>query len=92
MKAVVYDRYGTPEVLRLAEVERPAPGAGEVLVRVVTTTVTSADWRARSMTVPTGYALPARLAFGLLRPKRRILGTELAGEIVALGPGVSGFE
>lgn len=92
MKAVVYDRYGPPEVLRLSKVETPAPAEGEVLVRVVTTTVTSADWRARSMIVPPGYALPARLAFGLLRPKRRILGTELAGEIVALGPGVTGFE
>jgi NADPH:quinone reductase-like Zn-dependent oxidoreductase len=92
MKAVVYDRYGPPEVLRLAEVETPVPDAGEVLVKVVTTTVTSADWRVRSMIVPPGYGLLARLAFGLFRPKRRILGTELAGEVVSLGLGVTGIQ
>ena len=80
MKAVLCDRYGPPEVLRLADVERPVPKADEVLIRVRATTVTRTDCELR-------LAQPfiSRLVTGLLRPKWRILGFEVAGEVEAVG-------
>jgi NADPH:quinone reductase-like Zn-dependent oxidoreductase len=87
MKAVVHDRYGPPEVLRLDEVERPVPKDGEVLVRVRATTVTRADTHLRA-----GTPFVQRFQSGLFRPKRRILGHELAGEIEAVGAAVTEFE
>ena len=86
MRAVVYDRYGPPEVQRLEDVERPVPQEDEVLVKVHATTVTRTDCGIRA-------AKPffIRLIFGLRRPKQRILGTELAGEIEAVGAAVSKF-
>jgi NADPH:quinone reductase-like Zn-dependent oxidoreductase len=87
MKAVVYERYGPPEVLRLAEVERPVPEEDEVLVKILATTVTRTDTGLRSAE----YFI-SRLFTGLLRPKRKILGTELAGEVVEVGSAVTEFE
>lgn len=96
MRAVVYERYGPPEVLRLAEVERPVPNADEVLIRVHATTMNRTDCairggedfitRAGYSFITTGSALKA-----LRRPAQRILGTELAGEVEAVGAGVSQF-
>ena len=86
MRAVVYDRYGPPEVQHLEEVDRPVPKADEVLVKVHATTVTRTDCGVRE-----GKPLLIHLFFGLLRPKQRILGTELAGEIEAVGPAVTQF-
>jgi len=86
VRAVVYDRYGPPEVQRLEEVERPVPGDGEVLIKIHATTVTRTDAGLRS-----GTPFIVRLFFGLLKPKQRILGTELAGEIEAVGPAVTEF-
>jgi NADPH:quinone reductase-like Zn-dependent oxidoreductase len=85
MKAVVYDRYGPPEVLRLEDVARPVPKADEVLVRVHATTVTRTDcgWRD-----PRPYVF-VRFFIGILKPRRRILGMELAGEVVATGARVA---
>ncbi|MFN0115110.1 MAG: NAD(P)-dependent alcohol dehydrogenase [Paracoccaceae bacterium] len=91
MKAAVYRSYGGPEVVEIAELPVPGPGAGEVLVRVITSTVSTADWRLRSLDVPRGFALPVRLMFGWNRPRRPVLGTELAGVVAACGPGVTGF-
>jgi len=89
MKAIVYTRYGAPDVLQLRELPMPRPQANEILVRVRATTVTSGDWRVRSLNMPRGFGPFARLAFGLVGPRQPILGTELAGynaEIVtALG-------
>ncbi len=86
MKAVVHDRYGAPDVLRLEDVEQPVPKEDEVLVKIHATTVTRTDCGVRG-------AKPffIRFFFGLRRPKQRILGTELAGEIEAVGAAVSEF-
>ena len=87
MTAVVHDRYGPPEVLRLAEVERPVPGEDEVLVRVHATTVTRSDCGLRA-----AHPFFSRFFSGLRRPKRRIAGTELAGEVEAVGAAVIEFK
>lgn len=92
MKAIVYERYGPPDVLELREVEKPTPKVHEVLIRIHATTVTSGDWRVRSLNVPIGFRLISRLIFGLSRPKQPILGTELAGEIESVGKEVSKFK
>jgi NADPH:quinone reductase-like Zn-dependent oxidoreductase len=86
MKAVVYDRYGPPEVLRVENVERPVPSEDEVLVKIHATTVTRTDCGLRA-----GKPFPVRLFFGVRRPRQRILGTELAGEVEAVGASVSQF-
>ncbi|MGH3087224.1 MAG: NAD(P)-dependent alcohol dehydrogenase [Gammaproteobacteria bacterium] len=92
MKAIVYTQYGSPDVLHLEEVEKPAPEDNEVLIKTHATTVTSGDWRVRSLNVPAGFGLISRLVFGVSRPKQPILGTELAGEIEAVGKDVSKFK
>ncbi len=91
MKAVVYARYGSPDVLELKEVPKPVPKGREVLIKVRATTVTSGDWRARSLDVPTGFGLMARLFFGISRPRRPTLGTELAGDVESVGKDVRKF-
>jgi NADPH:quinone reductase-like Zn-dependent oxidoreductase len=92
MKAVVYEKYGPPNVLEFAEVAGPAPKDNEILIRIYATTVTTGDWRARSLDVPTGFRLISRLFFGIFKPRQPILGTELAGEIESVGKGVSKFK
>jgi NADPH:quinone reductase-like Zn-dependent oxidoreductase len=86
VRAVVYDRYGPPEVLRVAEVEKPVPQDDEVLVRVHTTTVTQTDCHMRA-------AKPFfwRFMLGVRRPKQPILGVEFAGVVDAVGAGVTRF-
>jgi NADPH:quinone reductase-like Zn-dependent oxidoreductase len=92
MKAIVYHQYGAPDVVALAEVPTPRIGDHEVLIRIHATTVTTADWRARSLTLPAGFGLLGRLVFGVFGPRKPILGTELAGEIEAVGKSVTRFE
>ena len=92
MKAIVYERYGPPEVLQLKEVEKPAPKDNEVLIKIRATTVTSGDWRVRSLNVPAGFGLIMRLVFGVSRPKQPILGSELAGVIESVGKDVGKFK
>lgn len=85
MRAVVCTQYGPPEVLRLTEVEKPTPKADEVLIKIYATTVTVADFRIRSFTIPKGFWLPARLSLGITKPRKPILGVELAGVVEAIG-------
>ena len=89
MKAIVYEKYGPPEVLILKEVEIPAPKDNEVLIKVMATTVTKYDCWARSSTAPPGFWLFSRIASGFRTPKQPILGTELAGEIESVGAEVT---
>jgi NADPH:quinone reductase-like Zn-dependent oxidoreductase len=91
MKAVVYESYGPADVLELREVEKPVPKDKEVLIKINATTATAADWRARSSIAPHGFGLLARLFSGVSKPRKPILGTELAGEVEAVGKGVSKF-
>jgi NADPH:quinone reductase-like Zn-dependent oxidoreductase len=88
MKAVFCERYGPPEVLELREVEKPTPKDNEVLIRTRATTVTSGDYRARSLDVPAGFGLVSRLVLGVFRPRQPILGSELAGDVESVGKDV----
>ena len=92
MKAVVYEEYGAPDVLHISEVAKPAPKNNEVLIKTRATTVTSGDWRARSLDVPTGFGLISRLVFGVFRPRQPILGMELAGDVESVGKDVRTFK
>ena len=93
MRAVVYDRYGPPDVLRLEDVERPVPANDEVLLRVHATTVNRFDTATREANRRSGMAISllSRLVSGVRRPRHRILGTEFAGEVEAAGTAVSEF-
>lgn len=91
MKAIVCTAYGGPDVLLLEEVEKPRPQAGEVLVRVHATTASRADCEIRRFEFPAWIWLPIRLAFGVFKPRVRILGQEFAGEVESLGDGATAF-
>ena len=94
MKAIVYTKYGTPDVLHLKEVAKPVPRDNEVLVKIHATTVTIGDTIMRSFKLPVSgwQKLMARLFLGIRSPKRPILGMELAGDIEAIGKAVSRFK
>jgi NADPH:quinone reductase-like Zn-dependent oxidoreductase len=87
MKAFVYERYGPPEALRMAEVDRPSPDAGEVLVKVLAASVNAADWH-----MLRGKPLFSRATLGLRRPKHKVLGVDVAGQVEAVGSGVTRFQ
>jgi len=92
MKAIVFEKYGPPDVLQLKEVAKPVPRDNEVLIKVHATTVTAGDVRVRGFDVP-GYAwLQYRIKMGLRGPKQQILGNELAGEIESVGKNVKLFK
>ncbi len=86
MRAIVCDRYGGPDVLRVAEIEQPVPGQGDVLVKVQATTMTRTDCEFRK-----GVPVFGRVVTGVRRPKWRVFGYEFAGVVEAVGSGVSEF-
>ena len=85
MRAVVYDRYGPPDVLRVEQVPKPAPDTDEVLVAIAATSVNLSDWEGL-----TGTPMYARIG-GLRSPRRRVLGSDIAGRVAAVGSGVTRF-
>jgi NADPH:quinone reductase-like Zn-dependent oxidoreductase len=92
MKAVVFNKYGPPEVLQLVDIPKPVPQDNQVLIKVLATTVTVGDTRMRSFVVPWEQWLFARFYLGLFQPKRPILGMEIAGTIEEIGKNVTGFK
>jgi NADPH:quinone reductase-like Zn-dependent oxidoreductase len=92
MKAIVCTKYGPPEVLHLREVEKPAPRDNELLIRICATTCHVGDVRIRSFDVPFWQMIPIRLCLGIRKPKRAILGMELAGEVETVGQSVKRFK
>lgn len=91
MKAVLADRFGGPDVLRLGEAPAPQPGKGQILVRMQAAAVTTGDWRIRAAAFPGILAVPGRLLFGLTKPRHRVPGTAFAGTVEATGEGVTRF-
>jgi NADPH:quinone reductase-like Zn-dependent oxidoreductase len=87
MKAFLSEKYGPPETLRMAEVDKPAPNADEVLVKVLAVSVNPADWHSMR-----GKPLFSRATLGWLRPKHKILGVDVAGQVEAVGNGVTRFK
>jgi NADPH:quinone reductase-like Zn-dependent oxidoreductase len=87
MKAYIYEKYGPPATLRMGEVDKPAPNADEVLVKVLAVSVNAADWHALR-----GKPLFSRATLGLLRPKHQLLGVDIAGQVEAVGSGVTRFK
>ncbi|WP_461673242.1 NAD(P)-dependent alcohol dehydrogenase [Priestia megaterium] len=92
MKAMVCTKYGKPDVLQLQEVEKPIPKENEILIKVHATTVTSGDCRVRSFNSPLLLWLPMRIVLGLRKPRKSILGVELAGEVEEVGKNVTRFK
>ena len=92
MLAAVADRYGPPDVVSVREVPRPTPRADQVLVQVASTAVNSSDARIRGARFPSGFGVPARLALGVRRPRRSILGSCFSGVVAAVGAEVQGTE
>ncbi len=93
MKAVVYAKYGSPNVLQLKEVEKPIPNDDEVLIKVHAAEATKADCELRSFNFPVKWFwLPLRIAMGLIKPKKQILGGYFAGEVESVGKDVSKFK
>jgi len=92
MKALVYSKYGGPEVLELKKIEKPIPKDNEVLVKIHATTVTKYDCWMRSSTAPPGFGFLMRIASGFRTPKQPILGTDLTGEIETVGKDVTLFK
>ncbi len=92
MKAIVCTKYGPPEVLQLKEVKKPIPKDDEVLIKILATTCHIGDVRVRSFNVPFWQMIPFRIYLAIRRPKRPILGMELAGEIEKAGKDVKRFK
>jgi len=91
VKALMYNRYGPPDIVQVADITRPTPARNEVLVQVHASAVNTSDWRIRAAAFPGITALPARLIFGLRRLRNPRLGSEFAGVVEAIGADVTRF-
>jgi NADPH:quinone reductase-like Zn-dependent oxidoreductase len=92
VRAIVCTAYGAPDVLELRDVPKPVPKDDEVPIRIRATTVSAADCELRRFDFAPWIWLPMRLAFGIRRPRRRVLGQELAGDVVEVGTKVTSLE
>jgi 2-desacetyl-2-hydroxyethyl bacteriochlorophyllide A dehydrogenase len=92
MKAIVFAKYGPPDVLQLKEIEKPIPKDNEVLIRIYATTVTAGDCEIRRFQMPLLFWLPVRIHMGIIKPRIKILGQELSGEIESIGKAVTQFK
>jgi len=92
MKAMVTTKYGPPEVLQIEEREKPIPTNNQVLIKIHTTTVSVGDVKMRSLDVPGPQKVLGRLFLGITKPRKDILGMEIAGEIVEVGTDVTKFK
>lgn len=92
MKAAVYRHFGPPEAVRVEEIATPLPDSNEVLVKVHASTVSAADHRARGRDIPRGLGMLAAPALGIFRPRRRVLGMDIAGVVEAVGANVTRFQ
>ena len=92
MQVAICNRYGLDHDLQILEKEKPVPQKNEVLVRVVASTVTTGDWRIRTLNMPRGFSLMARLIFGFSKPRLAILGTEVSGVVETVGVSVTRFK
>ena len=92
MKAIIWTKYGPPDVLQLKEVEKPTANDNEVLIKIVASSVFAGDCEMRRFDFPLSFWLPLRLMFGLFKPRIKILGQELAGQIEAVGKEVKQFK
>jgi NADPH:quinone reductase-like Zn-dependent oxidoreductase len=91
MKVAIYEKYGSPEVLSLKEIEKPVPKDNEVLIKIHATTVAAGDIRMRGFKVPAKFWIPMRLTLGLTGPKNKILGMEASGVVESVGKSVERF-
>ena len=92
MKAIICTKYGPPEVLKIKEVEKPTPRDNEVLIKIFATSVTASDCIIRGFKLPIKMWIPARLALGITKPRKAILGLVLSGEIEKVGDNVKQFK
>lgn len=92
MKAAYYDHYGSPSTVDIKEIPTPTPKAGEALVKIIAAPVTVGDARIRAARFPKGFSFLARLAFGLRRPRKHVLGMCFSGIVEAVGEGFSEFK
>ncbi|MDH7444231.1 hypothetical protein [Aquimarina sp. 2201CG14-23] len=92
MKAVVYTTYGPPDVLKIKEIDKPTIKDKEILIKLVATSVTSADSRLRALRTPKGFKFIARLLLGFNKPKKQILGNNFSRITEAVGKQVTGYK
>lgn len=92
MRAAVYRKFGPPDVVRVEELPQPSPGRTEVLIRIHASTVSAADYRARSRKVPRGLGMLAAVGLGVFRPRHPVLGMDAAGVVEAVGRDVTKFQ
>ena len=92
MKAIICTKYGPPEVLKIKEVEKPAPKDDEVLIKIFATAVTASDIYIRGSQIPIQFWIPMRIMLGLTKPRKSIIGLVLAGKIESVGKNVKRFK